>query len=239
MLKQYRLRDYRFRLVLYVYAITILGILVIGSAKKSVQGDQILGLVIGTVAMLVVSLIDYTWVLKFYWLIYAFNLFLLVLVETPLGKEVNGATRWIEIGGFSFQPSELTKIMLILFFAKLFEKYKEVLNNWKFLLAAAVLFGIPALLVKEQPDLSTTISLTVTFAIVFFAAGLSYKLIGAAIAVAVPSAIIFISLILQPNQQILDEYAFLRIMAWLNPAKYADNAYQQMNSIMVSAPGAW
>ena len=86
MLKQYRLRDYRFRLVCYVYAISIIGILVIGSAEKSVQRQQILGLFLGTVAMIVVSLIDYTWVLKFYWLIYAFNLVLLLLVKTPLER---------------------------------------------------------------------------------------------------------------------------------------------------------
>lgn len=237
MFKQYRLRDYKFRLVLYVYAITIVGILVIGSAKKSVQSDQILGLAVGTIAMLVVSLFDYTWVLKFYWLIYAVNLVLLALVKTPLGKSANGATRWLKIGGFQFQPSELTKLLLILFFAKFLEKYKEVLNTWKLLLASAVLFGLPALLVKSQPDLSTTISLTFIFLVLLFTAGLSYKLIGTAIAIAVPSVIVFISMIMQPGQTILDDYAFRRIMAWLNPAKYANDAYQQMNSIMAIGSG--
>ena len=68
MLKQYRVRDYRFRLVCYVFAITIIGILVIGSAEKSVQDQQILGMVLGTAAMIAVSLIDYNWILKFHWL---------------------------------------------------------------------------------------------------------------------------------------------------------------------------
>ena len=120
MLRQYRLRDYRFRLVCYVFAITIIGILVIGSAEKSVQDQQIFGMVLGTVAMVVISLIDYNWVLKFYWLIYAFNLLLLLLVETPLGDGANGAVRWLNLGGFRFQPSELCKLCLILFFAKFF-----------------------------------------------------------------------------------------------------------------------
>ncbi len=161
MLKQYRLRDYRFRLVCYVYAITIIGILVIGSAEKSVQGQQILGLFLGTAVMLVISLIDYTWVLKFYWLIYAFNLVLLLLVKTPLGDDANGAVRWLKIGGFRFQPSELSKLLLILFFAKLLEKYKENLNTWKVLGIMAAFFVIPAALIKSQPDLSTTIWLFV------------------------------------------------------------------------------
>ena len=243
MLKQYRLRDYRFRLVFYVYAISIIGILVIGSAKKSVQDEQILGLALGTIAMLVISLMDYTWVLKFYWLLYAGNLVLLLLVRipftniTPLGKDVNGAVRWLNIGGFQFQPSELAKLILILFFAKILSKYKEVLNTWKILAMLALFYGMPAICIIKQPDLSTTISITVIFLIMLFVAGLSYKLIGGAIAVAVPAVVIFISMIMQPGQQILDEYQARRILAWMNPAKYADDAYQQQNSIMAIGSG--
>ncbi len=243
MFKQYRLRDYRFRLVFYVYAISIIGIMVIGSARKSVQSTQIMGLALGTVAMLVVSMLDYTWILKFYWLIYVFNLLLLSMVQIPFvnirlfGVWRSGAYRWLNIGGFQFQPSELSKLLLILFFARFFEKYKEQLNTWKILMFSAVLFGIPVIFVVKQPDLSTTISIVVIFLVMLFIAGLSYKIIGAAIAVGVPSVIVFISLILQPDQEILEGYAFRRIMAWLDPAKYADDAYQQQNSIIAIGSG--
>lgn len=245
MFKQYQLRNYRFRLVLYVYAISIIGILVIGSAQKSVQFQQILGLILGTVAMVVISLLDYTWILKFYWLIYFFNLVLLLLVRipftsiTPLGREVGGAVRWLNIAGFQFQPSELAKLMLILFFAKFMEKYRESINAWKVLICLAVLFLVPAVIIKEQPDLSTTVSLTAIFLVMLYIGGLSYKIIGGAIAVGVPSALIFISLILQPDQKILDGYALRRIMAWLEPTNpmYADDAYQQQNSIMAIGSG--
>lgn len=237
MLRQYRLRDYRFRLVCYVFAITIIGILVIGSAEKSVQDQQIFGMVLGTVAMVVISLIDYNWVLKFYWLIYAFNLLLLLLVETPLGDGANGAVRWLNLEGFRFQPSELCKLCLILFFAKFFEKYKDILNTWKILGLSALLFGLPAFLVVNQPDLSTTISLCVIFVTVIFVAGLSWKLIGGALAVGIPAAVIFISLIMQPDQGIVEDYQRRRILAWLNPAVYADEAYQQQNSITAIGSG--
>ena len=53
----------------------------------------------------------------------------------------------------------------------------------------------------------------------------------------IPAAVIFISLIMQPDQKLLDHYAWLRIMAWLNPTQYADNAYQQQNSIMAIGSG--
>ncbi len=238
MLKQYRLRDYRFRLVCYVFAITIIGILVIGSAEPSNQGQQIFGMVLGTVAMIVISLMDYTWILKFYWPIYAFSLLLLLLVETPLGYESNGATRWLKIGSsFRFQPSELCKLLLILFFARFLEKYKETLNTWKILGASFLLFAIPALLIKEQPDLSTMLSLCMIFLVLIFVGGLSWKLIGGVFAVGIPAAVVFISLIMQPDQQILDDYQWRRIMAWLNPTEYANDAYQQQNSIMAIGSG--
>ena len=243
MFKQYQLRDYRFRLVFYVYAISIIGTLVIGSAQKSLQSQQIIGMVLGTAAMAVISVLDYTWILKFYWLIYAFNLVLLLLVKipftniAPLGKEVNGSVRWLNVAGFQFQPSELAKLLLILFFAKFLEKYRESLNTWKMLAVLGVLFFFPAVIIKEQPDLSTTISLMGIFLVLLYIGGLSYKIIGGAVAVGLTSVIVFISLILQPDQQILDDYAFRRIMAWLDPAKYADDAYQQQNSIMAIGSG--
>ena len=243
MLKRYELRNFRLRLVLYVFAITIIGILLIGSAEESYQSQQIIGMVLGTVAMLVVAFVDYTWVLKFYWVIYLVDLVLLLLVKipftdiSPLGANVKGATRWLEIAGFRFQPSELAKLMLILFFARFFEKYREQLNTWKVLGLSAVLAGIPLIMIKEQPDLSTTISVAVICVIILYVAGLSYKIIGAAIAVAVPAVIVFLGLIFQPDQTLLDEYQLDRIMAWLKPTQYADNAYQQQNSIMAIGSG--
>ena len=67
--------------------------------------------------MIIVSLIDYSWVLNFYWLIYTFNIVLLLFVRLA-GKTTGGATRWLNIFGFQFQPTEPAKIMLILFFAR-------------------------------------------------------------------------------------------------------------------------
>ncbi len=245
MFKQYELRNFRFRLVFYVYAITALGVLLVGSAEKAYQSRQLMGMALGTVAMLVVAFLDYTWILKFYWVIYLFNLVLLLLVKIPiinysiLGKNVKGATRWMEFHGFRFQPSDLTKLLLVLFFAKFFERYREQLNTWKVLAMTAILAGIPLYVIKEQPDLSTTISITVICLIVLYVAGLSYKIIGAAIAVVVPAAIVFLGLIFQPDQTLLDPYQLRRIMAWLQPMnpEYADDIYQQQNSIMAIGSG--
>ena len=236
MLKQYKLRNYNLRLVFYVVALTILVILVIGSSKESVQNKQTLGLFLGIIAMLCVSMMDYSFLLRFSWLYYIMNIGLLVLVKV-IGDDSNGATRWVEIAGLRFQPSELAKIIIILFFAYFFMKHQEQLNTVKILGLSFILAGIPLVLIKEQPDLSTTIVTAVIFVSLLFIAGLSYKIVISVLAVSIPSFIIFISLILQPDQKILDGYQYKRIMAWLQPEKYADTAYQQLNSKMAIGSG--
>ena len=106
MLKQYQIKNYNIRLIFYVIAITVLGIRVIGSAQHSVQNKQILGLALGLFVMIVVSIIDYSFILRFNWLIYIFNLGLLALITFHVfGDDAGGAVRWIEVGGFRFQPS--------------------------------------------------------------------------------------------------------------------------------------
>lgn len=236
MLKQYRLRNYRIRLVIYVVLLTLIGIAVIGSAEKSVQNKQILGMCLGLAAMLVVSLIDYSFILKFSWLIYLFNIGLLLLIFV-IGDNSKGATRWIEIAGIRFQPSELSKICLILFFAYFFAKYQENLNTIKILGISIVLGGIPLALIYKQPDLSTTIVTALIFVALLFIAGLSYKIILGVLGITVPAALVLVSLILQPDQKILNGYQYERIMGWLEPEKYPDTVYQQQNSIMAIGSG--
>ena len=63
MFKQYKLKNYRFRLVAYVVILCIIGVMVVGSAKPSVQNKQIVGLIGGLIAMVITSLIDYNTIL--------------------------------------------------------------------------------------------------------------------------------------------------------------------------------
>ena len=129
MFRQYKLRDFRLRLVMLVYAISILSVFVVGSAAEEYQNQQIMGIVIGSAAMLVLTFMDYRILLNFAWVIYTGNLVLLLLVDL-IGQESNGAKRWLKLGFLRFQPSELTKLALIVFFAYFFTKYREKLNSF-------------------------------------------------------------------------------------------------------------
>lgn len=237
MFKQYQFRNYRIKLVILVYILTTIGIMVIGSAEKSYQNQQILGLVLGTVVMFICSVIDYSIFMNLNWVIYAFNLLLLLIVLSPLGKEVKGAQRWINLKIFQIQPSELAKILLVLFFARFFADKQDSINRLKTIAVSLVLFALPALLILKEPDLSTTITITLVFCAMIFVAGFSYRYIGRMLAVIAPVAIVFLAYVMREDQKILQSYQRDRIMAWLKPSQFADNAYQQQNSIMAIGSG--
>ncbi len=187
--------------------------------------------------MVVVSLFDYTMVIRLNWLMYVANLVLLVAVW-QLGDETKGATRWLTIGGLRFQPSETAKILLILFFAQFIMKHRKKLNTVVIIASCVVMYALPWILVWKQPDLSTSIVLLAVFCIIMFAGGISLKLVFGAIAVAIPAVALVISLALQPDSDLLTDNQKTRVLAFVNPQEYETTyAYQQLNSVTAIASG--
>lgn len=218
-------------------AVTIIGILAVGSARPEYQNKQILGFVMGFFIMIVLSFFDYSFFLRFHWVIYALNIAFLLMV-VAFGKVVNNAKRWLELGGIQFQPSELTKIMLILFYSQYIMKHREKLNSMKNVAAMILLLLPPLYLVYDQPDMSTSIVIALIFCVVWYVGGLSYKFILGTLAIAVPAAVILFIMILQPDQTIINQFQQLRILAWLYPDQYKQTiAYQQTNAIMAIGSG--
>jgi rod shape determining protein RodA len=176
-------------------------------------------------------------ILSLGWGIYVINILLLLSVIF-FGDDSKGAQRWIELAGVRFQPSELAKILLILFYAQYIMKHREKLNTFKMLMQMILLALPPLLLVFKQPDLSTTIMIFVIFCVLLFIGGLSGRIIFGVLAVVVPVAVIMLLLVIQPDQQIIKDYQQTRILAWLQPDKYSNTeGYQQQNSIMAIGSG--
>ena len=239
MFRNYRLRDYDFKLIIMILALAGIGVMAIGSAEPSLQTKQLFGVISGAVIMIVLSFFNYSMLLKLNWLMYVANIALLVLVIfSSAGDDAGGAQRWLEIGGLRFQPSETAKILLILFFAQFIMKYKEKLNTFKIIASCIVLVLIPWALIFKQPDLSTSIVVVVVFCVIMFSGGISYKLIFGVLAVLIPAVAIVISLALQPDNGFLQDYQRNRILAFIYPEEYKNaEAYQQMNSIMAIGSG--
>lgn len=233
----YKLKNYNFFLILLLMAITTVGMIAISSANVNYTKRQFAGFVLGFVAMIIISLIDYSSLLKLQWVYYFANLALLIMVMF-IGNDANGAQRWVEIGGIRFQPSEFAKILLILFFSQFIMKYREKLNTIRNLVILGALFIPPLFLILKQPDLSTSIMLFVMFLSLLFVGGLSLKIMIGAVAIAVPSVIVFLSLVLKPGQKIIKDYQQNRILAWLYPDQYlTTTAYQQNNAKIAIGSG--
>jgi len=236
----YKLKHYNFRLVLYVLALNVLGVFLIGSATNHdpvYVNKQLLGISVGCAVVLILSLINYHWLCSLAGLIYAGCIGLLVVV-LAFGTVVNNARRWLELPGIGqIQPSEFVKIGLIIFFSWYFGKYQEKINHPRILFAAVGLLLIPMYLIYEEPDLSTTLVTLVIFLCIVFAAGISYRWIAGTLAVSMPLAALFIYLLQYNMIPFIKEYQGRRILAWIDRAKYADANIQQDNSIMAIGSG--
>lgn len=238
MIKQYKLRFYNFRLIVLLLAINAIGVLLVGTARSDLQNKQIAGVMLGVTIMLVLSLIDYSWIMNFQWIMYGANLLMLIGVRL-FGDTANGAARWLDLGFVRFQPTELAKIIIILFFAKYFMDHEDDINTFRTIGKSIGLLVIPLVLIYAQPDMKNTITITVIFCILIYIAGLSYKIIGGVILITVPLLIIFLSIVVQPDQKLIPNYQRDRIMSFLYPEneEYSDDIEQQNNSKTAIASG--
>lgn len=241
-IKSYKLSNFNFRLLIYVIAVTIIGILCIGSATEgeNFQTKQIFGFVLGLIAILVLSFISYKFIFKFYWAIYLATVVLLLLVLL-IGTVNKGAKRWIDLGFTEFQPSEIAKIFLIIFLATYLYKRLETLNTFKTLGGAILLLSIPLVLILSQPDLSTTIIIFITMTAILFLSGINHKIVTAVLVIAIPVACILGYFIIQPDtgKKILSEYQYNRIIGFFQDDNETAKKirYQQENSLLAIGSG--
>ncbi|MDE6024424.1 MAG: FtsW/RodA/SpoVE family cell cycle protein [Lachnospiraceae bacterium] len=236
MFTKFNRKDYNFKLLFMVMIIIAIGTVIINSANSDYLRRQIFGVVLGFIVMIFVSLIDYEFICKFYKVFFVINIGLLAMVLL-FGTTVNNARRWVVIAGVQFQPSELTKIFMIIFSAAFLDKYKDEINTFKCLAQYALYCGITMFLVIAEPDLSTTLCLAMILVTILYISGISYKIIGLAILILVPIAGSFLWYIQRPDQKLLKEYQVGRILQFIYPEQYGEDFSQQNNSIMAIGSG--
>lgn len=197
--------------------LVILGTTVLFSVSPNSFPEQFLHIGLALLVFLFFAKLDARVIKELAPWFYAFSLFLLLLTLI-IGTVTKGSVRWIELGPFTIQPSEIVKPFLLVFFAWLVAKRKDELK--KFILAI-LLFLPAAILILVQPDLGSTIVVAAGFFGVIFLAGLPLKLLLAAVASFLISSPVLWSF--------LAEYQKERIVSFLNPA--ADPLGAGYNSI--------
>ena len=240
MFLNYSFKNYNYRLFLYVLLLNITGVLVIRSATNqdsSMVGKQIMGVVIGTLLVLVLSLIDYHRIVALAPVIYMFCIMGLFAV-LMFGVSRGIATRWLVLPVIGqVQPSEFVKVGLIIFFSWFFNKNQEKINQVTILALSGALFLAVFLLIFMQPNLSTSLVTMVIFLCMIYVAGLSYRWIAGALAVLIPCGALFVYLVQYNMVPFLKDYQLRRIRAFIDPANYAEANLQQSNSIMAIGSG--
>lgn len=163
----------------------------------------------GVLMMLAIALVDIRIILRLAWPLYLAGIGLLVLVALH-GEVGKGAQRWLDLGGFQLQPSELMKILLVIALARWFHRASlERVGNPLFLIPPLIATAIPVGLVLKQPNLGTALITLMVAGAVFFAAGVrwwKFALVIGAVAVAAP--IVYES---------LHDYQRQRILTFLDP----------------------
>lgn len=235
------LKGYNFKLIIFVLIALFIGALMVNSANSSYTEKNIIGIFMAIIIMILVSFIDYRKYLNYYWILYIINIVLLVSTKIPhigYSSTGGGATRWIKLFGFVFQPSELSKLILIIFVAAYIYKRQDNFNTFTNIIQLIVLLLIPLGLVVTQPDLSTTI---VTFMILFvivFVGGLSIKLIIYVSSIMVPISVALLWYIQQPWQILLKPWQQRRVLSFISPSKYiSTESYQQINATLAIGSG--
>ncbi len=222
--RKYRLKNFNLPLILVVAALSIMGYTVLQSAVAGLADgeadlkNQLMGFGLGFGAMLVLTLTDYHFWLKLHGLIWLGSVGILALVFTSMGKNLNGATRWLQLTrSIRIQPSEFAKVCIVLFFAWYFGRFYQKINRFPILLMALAFAVIPAFLIFKEPDLSTTATFLGLVLVLLFVAGISWKWIGVMGLSLIPIGGFLYWDSIQEKPLILKQYMLNRILSRLHP----------------------
>ncbi len=200
----------------FVFLICVIGSIGVAMLYSTAQGNmepwasrQLIRFIIGLCVLFVVAMVDIRVWMSLAYPAYVITLAMLIGVEFA-GVEGKGAQRWLDLGLFRVQPSEVMKIALVLALARYIhgQTFPDMSRIRK-LVPALVLVAIPVAFVLRQPDLGTSLLLLVGSGMMLFLAGVSWRIVGVAGATAVGAAVV--------GWQFLKEYQKQRVLTFMSP----------------------
>jgi cell division protein FtsW len=204
----------------------------LGSSHYFVK-KQLIGLIIGLVGMMIFRIIPLSYIKKSSPFLFIGSLFLTACtLVSPFGLKIHGSSRWVALGSFSLQPSELLKIFFILYMAYFLSKKNRVLSSFLHgYLPFILITGIVCLLLLKQPDFGMAITIALTAFFMFFIVHFSAPRFIGTCALIIP---LFIGLIYWYP------YRLRRIMTFLNPWSDPQGAgFQIIQSLIAIGSGSF
>ena len=249
------LSNLNFKIIIYALILSIIGIFMVHSAtqNEAVTGmltttqKQILGMVIGLVLMMILTCIDYHKLIKYSIVFYVISMALLIYVKYINPLNISNANRWMRLPGFgTIQPSEFSKVAVVLMAVFVLIRIQKHINNVLYLLGYFVVTGITVYLIYVEPDLSTSMIIVFALAAMVFVTGISWKWVGGVLGVVAVLVGALLFCIYEPEQKtlnwfiekdILQQYQVNRINSYFFPEDYPDQTRQQLNSVMAIGGG--
>ena len=218
------LRHVDYLLLAAVGAVVAYGLWVLAAVTRNdIPGDadyylfrQEIYIAVGVVALAAMAAINPDVFRRYRGVLYGLAITLL-LVLFPLAENVRGSKRWIAFGSFNFQPSELGKVLLILFLAGFVADRAKRISEWRVTWAVVGLAGVPIVLVFEEPDFGSALLYGCAGAAVLFFAGVPWKQLAALLAVAAIIATSILWLLPSAGVDVLDQYQRDRLVGFVHP----------------------
>ena len=213
-------------LVVLVLGIALFGLSAVYSATYTPRGvsglftRQIVWVSLGVLFMFLALIPDYHTVGRYAYVLYAVSIVLLLLVMA-MGRTGMGAQRWLAIGPFAFQPSELAKLSIVLALARFFaEDPRQGGYDLRDLAIPAGMVAAPLLLVLKQPDLGTAMMLVFTSSLIVILAGIRFRavMVVALAGAIVASAVLFVPPVRHKIWSSLKPYQQKRILSFIDPS---------------------
>ena len=224
------------QLAFYAAALAVIGLIVAWAnsagaplAAGSTFTRGLMWFAIGIVAFSAAAAFDYRWLRTFSWLVYLVTIGLL-LMTMAIGVEINGAQRWVSVGGLTFQFSEISKVLMIGVLAAFLAARKDKLGNLTTLIGAAALTIPPFILVMIQPDLGTSLVFLAVLLGTLFISGASLRWMTLGLVSVIAALPVIFSQ--------LQDYQRRRVLSFLDPTNDATGAgWQALQSQIAVGSG--
>jgi rod shape determining protein RodA len=201
--------------------------------------QQVIALVVGVLAAVVVSLLDYEIYRRFQWVLYALAVLMVVLV-LPLGENVNGATRWIDLGVTRFQPSAAAVLLLALSLAAFLSDRMELLGAKRVTLITLALAAVPAFFVYREPDFGSAMVIMMLAVAMLFFYGTPWTHFAVLVGTVVGAFVVALKVLPLFGIHLIQQYQLDRLFVFINPGHSSQGAgYNVIQSMIAVGSGAF